>query len=156
MTCTGFAYHRECVTSLAHLYIRQWTAYHRLISSVTVAVYPVFKVDLHCALQLTTYHRLTSPVTVAVYPVFKAVLRCALRLTTNLSFQGRKPSLVTDLSLWLVHRLGTIYLTLLRHQHLLSNSNQGWRHTYLRNHTVNDYLCIIVPLSLLLFMFTAL
>ena len=123
---TGFTYCRECVTSLAYSYIRQWTAYHRL----------------------------TSPVTVAVYPVFKADLRCALPLTTNLSLQGRKPRLVTDLSLWLVHRLGTIYRTLLRNRHLSSNSNRGWRHTYLRNHTANDYLCIIVPLSLTLFMFT--
>ena len=34
--------------------------------------------------------------------------------------------------------------------------NRSWRHTYLRNHTANDYLCIIVPLSLTLLMFTEL
>ena len=103
----------ECVTMLAYLYIRQWTAYHRL----------------------------TSPVTVAVYPMFKADLRCALRLTTNLSFQGRKPSLMTDISLWLVHRLGTIYLNLLRHQHLSSNSNRGWK-TYPFKESYSQWLSL--------------
>ena len=114
MTCIGFAYRIECFTSLAYLYIRKWTAYHRL----------------------------TSPVTDAVYPVLKANLRCTLRRTTNMSLRVQKPSLATDLSLRLVHRLGIIYRTLLRHQHLSSILNRGWRHTYLRNRTVNDYcLC---------------
>ena len=100
-------------------------------------VTPLLRDDLHllripqrvryksCLLVYKAYHCLTSPVTVAVYPVFKADLRSALRLTINLSFQGRKPSLVNDPSLWLAHRIGTIYRTLLRHQHLSSNSNRG-------------------------------